>query len=330
VEAGRIRAGLFAAPAGDANLLAAGLFQEGWGAAWRRKRLMEWFGYGLIMREWYLGMIIIDAKVLPISAVYAVNRRDRTTFSHDLLPGRVRVAANPWNDRSWARGPGYDLEFHHDLEEGRHELRLDLKRPGKPRVQGQLFLLEDMELRPSLNAVLPTRPPYFFYTHKACLPARGELEIGAEKIILNPGHDLANLDEHRNFAQTPAQWTWGTAAGYDRQGRLLAFNLGNTGGHDQESWNENCLWLDRRLELLGPVQWIHNRRDPFQPWTVTESHGRVQLTFTPDNGKIVSLPPLGRYYQMAGRYHGFVLLAQGERREINDLYGCAENGDIGW
>jgi len=328
VEQGKIRIGVFAQPPRDVNLLEGDIFRDGPKSAWRRKRLMEWFGYGLILRDWYLGMIIINAKFLPIAAVYAVNRRDRSTFSHNLATGRVKVAAGPWNDRTWARGSGFDLEFIHRLDQSLHEINLDLHRPGRPPVRGKLLLKEDLGARPSLAASLPTLAPYFFYTHKAYMPASGELEVGGEKIVLDPLRDLANLDEHRNYAQSPARWTWGTAGG-DFEGKLLAFNLGDTGGIDQESWNENCLWIGDQIELLGPVRWSHDPQNRRYPWTVKEVHGRVQLTFTPDNGKIVSVPLLGRYYQMAGAYNGFVVSKTGEKREVRNFYGCAENGAIG-
>jgi hypothetical protein len=328
VEQGKIRAGVFEQPPQDANLLDAGTFRDGPKAGWHRKRLMEWFGYGLTLRDWYLGMIIIDAKLLPISAVYVVNRRDKTTFSHNLAGGRVHTASGPWNDRTWARGPGYDLEFVHLLDQGRHEINLDLHRPRRPPVRGKLVFHEDLAARPSLNTTVPTIAPFFFYTHKACMPASGELEVGKEKIGLDPQRDLAILDEHRNYAQTPALWTWGTAGG-DYQGKLLAFNLGDTGGIDQEHWNENCLWIGDRLELLGPVQWTNDPRNPRNPWTVKEIHGRADLTFTPDNGKIVSVPPLGKYYQMAGNYNGYLVNQAGEKLEVRNFYGCAENGAIG-
>ena len=324
---GKIRAGVFAAPPRDANLMDASLF-VGPRAGWRRKRLMEWFGYGVITKDWYFGMIIIDAKLFPISSVYVVNRRDRTTFSHDLAAGKVKIARNPWNDQTWARGPGYDLEFTHHLEAGRNGIRLDMTRPGKPRVRGELALVEDPNQWKSLNCAVPTQPPYFFYTHKAVMTVAGNIEIGDEKIALDPVRDLANLDEHRNYAQSPAIWTWGTGAAYEPDGQLLSFNLGDTGGIDQEHWNENCLWIGDRLELLGPVKWTHNQRDPYQPWTVREADGRAELTLTPQNGKVVALPPLGKYYQMAGFYNGFVIDEAGRKHEVKDLYGCAEHGSV--
>ena len=151
-------------------------------------------------------------------------------------------------------GRDFDLEFVHRLDQSRHEINLDVQRSGQPRVRGKLVLTEDLKARPSLSVCVPTIAPHFFYTHKAYMPISGELEVGGEKIFLDPRSDLANLDEHRNYAQVPARWTWGTAGG-DYEGKLLAFNLGDTGGIDQENWNENCLWIGDRLELLGPVQW---------------------------------------------------------------------------
>ena len=325
---GKIRAGLFETPPKNANLLDAEMFR-GPRAAWRRKRLMEWFGYGIITENWYLGMIIIDAKLVPISTVYVVDRRNGESFSHNLAAGRVSVAGGPWDDRTWAKGPGYYLEFTHNLERGKNGIRFDLRALGKPHMKGELELTEDMERLPSLSAVIPTQPPHFFYTHKACMPVGGTVDIGDEKVTLDPSRDLANLDEHRNYAQAPALWAWGTGAVQRGEGGLIAFNLGDTGGVDQDHWNENCLWIGNRMELLGPVEWSHNPKNPHEQWNVREVNGRVNMTFTPQNGKIVKLPPLGSYYQMAGAYNGFIIDEGGTRHQIVDVYGCAENGAIG-
>ncbi len=81
--------------------------------------------------------------------------------------------------------------------------------------------------------------------------------------------------------------------------------------------------------LLGPVRWTHDRKNPRKPWAVKEIHGLADLTFTPDNGKIVSVPLLGKYYQMAGVYIGFVKDKDGRKLEVKNFYGCAENGAIG-
>ena len=95
-------------------------------------------------------------------------------------------------------------------------------------------------------------------------------------------------------------------------------------------WNENCLWLDGKLSLLGAVEFEFDRNRHMEPWRIRELTGRTELTFYPEGNKVEN-NRLGflemRYFQPCGRFRGFVISDSGEKIEVNDFYGVAEMMD---
>ena len=126
-------------------------------------------------------------------------------------------------------------------------------------------------------------------------------------------------------------WRWATFAGYDANGRLVAANLGDHYTvEDQENNNENGLWLDDRISLLGAAEFDFDPARHMDQWKIREAAGRAELTFTPqcDKVKNVSLGLVGmKYFQPCGTFNGFIIDDSGERIIINDMFGVAEMMD---
>ena len=76
-----------------------------------------------------------------------------------------------------------------------------------------------------------------------------------------------------------------------------------------ERYNENCLWLEGRMIPLPPVK--VERPDGVEgPWLIRDRYGRIDLRFTPLEGKLINLN-LGIislfYYGPVGIYEGRIL-----------------------
>ena len=101
VEDGLIRLGMFRTPVRQMNLPESRLLR-GLGASWPMPPLMlEWIGAGIAHPDWYLGLIVVDAKVGSLAVLYGFNRNTREYFSHDRpgLRRQVKVANSTWNER---------------------------------------------------------------------------------------------------------------------------------------------------------------------------------------------------------------------------------------
>ena len=330
---GRLRLGVFREPCRNMNLDQARVFAGGELRWWGAPKLQEWVGYGLAHQHRYFGMIIMDLKLRNFASVYALDRRSGKTFFHDAIGSGKNsgVAKTSWSGRTYMDKKGFKMEFIHDLDHGRHRIKIDIAgKKDKPGVQMDLLLHQDRQSFQPLVVSMPIEPRHYMYTHKAMMNVEGSAEIGDERIQYDPRIHLAAMDEFKSFWPVPKRWTWGTAEGKDQSGRPIALNLVDYYTRDQEWWNENCCWSDGKMSLLGPVQWELDLKDPIKPWRVRERSGRAEATFFPEGGKIMDLSPIPfKYYQKCGRYEGFVIDDQGQKHEFHNLYGPAENGRIG-
>ena len=90
----------------------------------------------------------------------------------------------------------------------------------------------------------------------------GSAQVGADVIEHDPTMHLAALDEFKSYWPIPRRWTWGTGEGKSDKGRRVAFNMVDYYCRDQSWWNENCLWVDGRINFLGAARWTLDERKP--------------------------------------------------------------------
>ncbi|MEW6775986.1 MAG: DUF2804 family protein [Bdellovibrionota bacterium] len=332
VEDGLVRLGRFDAPVREMNLPDARLL-KGLGGSWPLPPLVvEWVGAGLAHPEWYLGLIVVDAKAGSLAVLYGYNRRTGEYFSHDRpgLRRQVRVAPSTWNDTTSFEGRGFRVEMRHRLEQGFHEVDVAIAASGKkPAVEGRLRWHEELGKNRPLVLMSPLEGGGFLYNHKAQMPIEGSLRIGGDSFKFDPHRDVANMDDLKlHPGGLRLRYRWFNFAGFDSQGRLVGVDLAHADQKGDPYWAENSLWVGDKLFPLDEVDFQLDPRDPSKPWRAADKDGRIALTFFPEGGKAVSLGPLGRYYQKCGRFQGKITDVSGETHEIRDYYGCAECANV--
>jgi len=120
----------------------------------------------------------------------------------------------------------------------------------------------------------------------------------------------------------------GRGAGHDARGRLCGFNFTDNQVEDQESYNENCIWQDGKIQLLPPVKFAFNPADYLQPWTVRDTRGRVDLTFRPEVVRSVDVNALvirSNYRAPFGAFSGRIRPEGGEEASVDGYFGMCEN-----
>ncbi len=333
VTDGIMRLGVFSKPFRSMNLLDA-LILGGRSMRWfRRLRLKEWVGFGIVHPDLYCSMIIQDAKYLASSAFYAYNRHTGEFIEHSAViwDRSVKISSNPWNDHCRLNKRGYFMEFYNHLDAGRHHIRLDISGSSyKPAIRADLTLHQDISSIQPLVVSLPLEPNHYMYTHKAPLEVEGNLCIGDNQVKFDSSRDLANLDEQKAYYPYHARWQWATFTARDEQNRVIALNIANQMFKDQSNCNENAIWIDGQLSLLSSAQFDFDPSKPEKTWSIKEKSGNVELFFTPDGGKFEKRN-LGiariDYYQMFGCFQGFLVDNDGNKHLVRDYYGVAENMD---
>lgn len=330
VENGKIHLGVFRTPFRKMNGLDADTF-GGPGMRWlRRLRYKEWIHYGIIHPDWYFGMVILDAKYTAQSFFLAYNRTTRKTFRHSqmIFDRNVRLAETLWDDRSYFRHGKYRMEFQNHLDAGEHRITIEIGASGgQPAVSAEITLGEDLSRIDPLIVSLPLGPNRNMFSHKAPTTASGIVRIGNDVAQLDEKRDLGIMDEHKAYYPYHTWWKWATFAGRDDQGRIVGINLTDNLVKDADRWNENAIWIDGKIQLLGAAEFEIDKSDYMKPWKMRERNGRAELEFLPDGDKTEN-KNLGLlrtfYHQPYGKFRGFFIDDSGTKHPVNDYYGVTE------
>jgi hypothetical protein len=185
----------------------------------------------------------------------------------------------------------------------------------------------------SMTIVIPIRGRRFYYNRKInCMPAQGYIQYAGQREELRPTETLGSLDWGRGVWEYRSFWNWASASGFLPDGRTIGLNLG-CGFGDLSQAGENCLVLDGRIHKLEDIRFDYQPGSYMQPWRFTDSQGRLDLTFTPFKERVAKTN-LGvifsQVHQMFGRYAGWAVDDGGQRLEIKDLIGFAEEHQARW
>ncbi len=193
--------------------------------------------------------------------------------------------------------------------------------------------LEKGQTHESMNIVIPIPIKRFYYNHKInCLPANGSLQYGDIREELNPGESLGQLDWGRGVWEYSSFWNWASASGFLPDGRAVGLNLG-CGFGDTSAATENALILDGKIHKLDQVTFDYNAQDFMKPWKFTDNAGRLNLNFVPFKDRFAATKLFvidSEVHQLFGRYSGKVIADDGEKIQLDNLIGFAEEHKARW
>ena len=328
-ENGSVHFGTFRTPFKDVNILDAPLYSWPVPRFWKNFRLKEWQHFGIITPAYYFGLVIFDAKLTGVSFFYAYDRKQNTRTESMKQSGKaLSVAPQVYNGVCRFEVPGYAMRIENHLDEGFHRIVLDIKSAGEfPGVQGEMVVYEDLNQLEPLVQVSPITGRRPFYTHKAALPAAGNIRLGAEDIRLDPEKCIALLDEQKTYYPYVSFWKWATAAGYGKDGKLMAFNLCQNMIADDEDANENCFWIDGKIYCLKAARFEYG--DVMKPWKIWTTDGKLDLSFVPMGQRHQKINTAGiirsNFHQPFGLYNGRFTDDSGIIHPISDFFGLAED-----
>ena len=185
----------------------------------------------------------------------------------------------------------------------------------------------------SMNIVIPIPGKRYYFNRKInCMPSRGWVDYKDKRHEIDPATCLGNLDWGRGVWEYDSFWVWASASGFLADRRRLGLNLG-FGFGDTSAATENSVLVEDKLHKLGDVKFTYDNKNFKAPWTMVSPEGRLDLVFTPFFERVAKTDALvlrSEVHQMFGRYNGFAVLDDGERVEIKDLIGWAEEHNARW
>ncbi len=185
----------------------------------------------------------------------------------------------------------------------------------------------------SMNIVIPIPGKRFYYNRKInCMPAMGWVEYQNKRFEIHPESCLGNLDWGRGVWEYNSFWVWASASGFLADLRRIGLNLG-FGFGDTSAATENCFILEGKIHKLGEVKFAYDNKNFKAAWKMISPDGRMELVFTPFFERVAKTDALvlrSEVHQMFGRYNGFAITDNGEKLEISNLIGWAEEHNARW
>ena len=187
----------------------------------------------------------------------------------------------------------------------------------------------------TLNVVIPWSEKRFQFTSKQnTLPTEGAVRWGETTIHFEPENSFACLDFGRGIWPFECFWNWSSFSTRLPDGRTAGINLG-AGWTDGTGMNENGLCIDGVLTKLSEdVAFDYSTDDFMAPWHLhTSLTDMVDLQFVPffeRHAKTEALLIYSEVHQMFGRFTGRLHTGNGEKIQIKDAVGWAEDHHARW
>jgi len=186
----------------------------------------------------------------------------------------------------------------------------------------------------TLSVVIPWDANHYQFTSKQnCLPANGSVKLGNETYGFQSQNSFACLDFGRGIWKYNSVWNWASTSGR-QDNHLIGLNLGGR-WTDGTGMTENGLFVDGHLSKISEdMAFIYDTSDFMKPWTIkTKLTDRVHLTFTPFYERVAKTDALilkSEVHQMFGRFAGYIVPDSGERIQIDNMIGWAEDHEARW
>ncbi len=223
------------------------------------------------------------------------------------------------------------LSLHFKIFDGKRTLDFDaplFKVPGGGiGLKGSLELNQpaDMESIVIATSWAKKRDAFYYNQKINCMPAKGDIQAGEERITFKPEDAFGCLDWGRGRWTYRNRWYWGSASGlYD--GVPFGWNIGY-GFSDRSPASENCLFYNNRVHKLEEVTFHFDAKNFMKPWKFTSSDGRFELDFEPvidrqSNFNLLLIRSI--QHQVFGHFTGTVILDDGKKLKLDKFPGFAE------
>lgn len=179
---------------------------------------------------------------------------------------------------------------------------------------------------------------YFMTTKQNSMPCSGTYKKGNKVYEFSKDDTFCVLDWGRVDTPYSLVWYWGNGSTYitDAEGKKHIFGFEITWGiGDESNATETCLFYDGKAHKVGAVD-VETFPKPdkyMNPWKFVSEDGRFELTMTPfydHHADTNALVMRMHSHQVHGLWNGFVILDDGTKLEIKDMYAFCEYVENRW
>ncbi len=290
-------------------------------------RLKEWEAFQAGNEDIFMLGAVYNTKVTAINQLSIYDKRTNKLYNYRkyCTPWQQTISTNMYQGESKYNGKNFSLGIYNHLDEG--EINIKAKIKGKNDLP---------DIRLDLTASHSTEPivicqPFDtnrgLYSHKALMNMKGILYIGEEKIEFTNESAFTIIDDHKGYYPRSVKYDWLTGCINNKEMGLVGFNLTDNQIKDHEKYNENCLWMGGKMQVLPPIKFERLLEKDKEVWKVKDQYDRVNIQFYPlaklqlkfNYGIIYS-----DYEGPMGKLSGYVKDEEGHIINVDNFFGMGE------
>lgn len=285
---------------------------------------------GLHSQSYTLACAIANVRYVANAFVYLYNHETGQMHRHSFIQPlglRCQQSNKPFSglsrfSKGSARfeilGRNQPNRYHLDISIGK-DIRVDATLTQMPQQQ---------------PVTLCTRTGYngWAYTQKHTnLATEGFIQWHKDSIALEATVFSGSSDWSCGYMRRETAWNWACLSATLPDQTPLGLNLAC--GVNETSFTENTLWLNGIPQALDNAQFTFNRRKRMEPWQITTSDQRVELTFVPEachHEQINAYLIASNFSQLPGKYYGTVRGEDGTAFRLEGINGLVEDHYAKW
>lgn len=201
-----------------------------------------------------------------------------------------------------------------------------------------------MDIMPGLENITTVLPfenhpdRYFMTTKQNCMPVEGTFATENAIVPFSKDKAFCILDWGRVCTPYSLVWYWGNGSAYiyDKDGSKHLFGFEITWGiGDESNATETAVFYDGKLHKFGPVDVVDfPKPDKYMDdWNFVSQDGRFTMTMKPfrDHHSDLNILVMRMHsHQVHGIWSGTVILDDGTKLEIKDMYAFCEYVENRW
>ena len=210
--------------------------------------------------------------------------------------------------------------------------------------RGKVELNFDMDILPdheNITTVLPFKghkDRYFMTTKQNSMPTSGTFKNGRKVYKFTKDDTFTCLDWGRVCTPYQLVCYWGNGSAYvdgpDGKKHIFGFEI-TWGIGDESNATETCMFYDGKAHKFGAID-VETFPKPdkyMEPWHFISEDGRFDMTMTPfydHHSDLNALVMRMHSHQVHGKWNGTVILDDGTKLEIKDMYAFCEYVENRW
>lgn len=305
---------------------------------WQRHFHFKRFQYfGGISEDLIFGCALADLRYLGAIFVYVYRTSDQKMltwqFKKPLAYG-LEMTNRPDNGVSIFKSGKKSIQMRYQLNaQGERRKILEIDFGDALKISAET--LEDKSYE-EMALCTPTAVNGWVYAQKtAALPVTGSIKCALGSFDLPQLNCYGHHDFSAGYMRRETFWNWACFSGQANDSHSKAHNIGLnvSWGVNETGYSENCFWVNGVLHELPQVQFKFDRDDEHSTWRISSEDKQIDLSFVPEgmhkehlNAGLMAT----NFKQIFGRFKGHLVTKDGQRFEIESIYGFVEDQYSKW